>query len=64
MSCPNLNAHDPDPVCRLRSGAYAPSDDQLAEFCTTARHRRCPLYIQDLESYLRSCRLEAERAVG
>ena len=65
MDCPKLDARDPsDPVCRLQIGAYAPSEDQLAGFCTTARHCRCPLYVKDLEAYLHSCRLEAERAVG
>jgi hypothetical protein len=65
MDCPKLDAHDPsDPVCRLRSGAYVPSEDQLEALCRTARHRCCPLYVKDFEAYLHACRLEAERAVG
>lgn len=65
MDCPKLDARDPsDPVCRLRSGVYAPSEDQLEALCRTPQYRRCPLYVKDFEAYLQACRLEAERAVG
>lgn len=65
MDCPKLDARDPsDPVCRVRSGAYAPSADHLEDLCRTARYRSCPLYVQESEAYLHACRLEAERAVG
>ncbi len=65
MNCPCLDSRDPsDPVCRRRAGLFVPSDVHLSELCTTTRYRRCPLYGENLEEYLRLCRLEAERAVG
>ena len=65
MGCPNLEARNSaDVVCRLLIGPYQPSEFELAEFCTTARHRHCPLYGTEGATPSRLCRLEVERAVG
>ncbi|MEO6665996.1 MAG: hypothetical protein ABIO65_04385 [Nitrospiria bacterium] len=64
MRCPKLDSGRPEAICRLRTGVYAPTSEQMAEFCTTLRYLRCPLYRRDLDEFLRACRVEAERAVG
>jgi len=65
MECPNLDTgNSSDVVCRLLTGPYHPSEFELAEFCTTVRHRRCPLYGTEGATPLRLCRFEIERAVG
>lgn len=65
MVCPKLDTRDPvAPSCRSQRGLYAPTDEQFAGLCTTGQYGRCPIYLQDLERFLASCRREAERAVG
>jgi hypothetical protein len=65
MACPKLNTCDPiAPNCRSQRGTYVPTDDQLADLCTTEKYGRCPIYRHDLEQFLASCRREVERAVG
>lgn len=65
MSCPKLDLHDPlVPLCLLRRGTHVPSEDQLDEFCTTARYTHCSWYLEEIRAYLELCRAEAERAVG
>lgn len=65
MTCPKLDVHDPlGPRCLLRRGTYVPSEDQLAQLCTTGRYARCPLYLEEVHAYLDVYRVEAERAVG
>jgi hypothetical protein len=65
MVCPNLDVqHGWGSLCRLQARPYLPSEFELAEFCTTDRHRRCPLYGADGGTPLHFCQLEVERAVG
>jgi hypothetical protein len=65
MVCPKLDSRDLlVPVCRLKKRAYVPGEEEVTEFCSTDKHRFCPLYLQDQQAYVDVCRAEVERVMG